>query len=106
MPVITIFGATGAQGAWRPILVHCSHQLNRDFIGSAVLEAVLADGRYTPRGISRSLDSAGSKALIARGIEVVVANLWDKQSLKIALRGSEAVFGVAVHCSHHRLLLN
>ncbi|KAJ7890869.1 NAD(P)-binding protein [Mycena olivaceomarginata] len=75
MPVITIFGATGAQG-------------------SAVLEAVLADGRYTPRGISRSLDSAGSKALIARGIEVVVANLWDKQSLKIALRGSEAVFGV------------
>ncbi|KAF8212774.1 hypothetical protein K438DRAFT_1957379 [Mycena galopus ATCC 62051] len=63
MPVITIFGATGAQG-------------------SSVLEAVLKDGKYTPRAVSRSLDSAGSKALIAKGIEVVVGNLWDKESLK------------------------
>ncbi|KAJ7346372.1 NAD(P)-binding protein [Mycena albidolilacea] len=74
MPVITIFGANGTQG-------------------SAVLEAVLANGSYTPRAVSRSLDSAGSKALIAKGIEVVVGNLWDKESLKTAIHGSEVVFG-------------
>ncbi|KAF7350615.1 NmrA domain-containing protein [Mycena sanguinolenta] len=74
MPIISIFGATGCQG-------------------SAVLEAVLADGKYTPRAVSRSLDSDASKALIDRGVEVVVGNLWDVESLKKAIRGSEAVFG-------------
>ncbi|KAF7362885.1 NmrA domain-containing protein [Mycena venus] len=74
MPIISIFGATGTQG-------------------SAVLEAVLADGKYTPRAVSRSLDSAASKALIAKGVEVVVGDLWDKESVKNAIRGSEAVFG-------------
>ncbi|KAJ7092981.1 NAD(P)-binding protein [Mycena belliarum] len=75
MPTITIFGATGSQG-------------------SAVLNAVLADGKYTPRAVSRSLESDASKALIAKGVEVVKANLFDVDSLKAALRGSEAVFGV------------
>ncbi|KAJ6564059.1 NAD(P)-binding protein [Mycena capillaripes] len=74
MPTITIFGENGTQGA-------------------SVLEAVLADGKYTPRAVSRSLDSAGSKALIAKGVDVVVGNLWDKESVKNAMRGSEAVFG-------------
>ncbi|KAJ6493319.1 NAD(P)-binding protein [Mycena sanguinolenta] len=74
MPIISIFTATGSQG-------------------SAVLEAVLADGRYTPRAVTRNLDSNASKALIARGIEVVVGNLWDTESLKTAIRGSEAGFG-------------
>ncbi|KAF7343289.1 DDE Tnp4 domain-containing protein [Mycena venus] len=36
---------------------------------------------------------SASKALIARGVEVVVGNLWDKASLKDAIRGSDAVFG-------------
>ncbi|KAJ6502737.1 NAD(P)-binding protein [Mycena vitilis] len=75
MPIITIFGATGTQG-------------------SAVLDAVLANGKYTPRAVSRSVDSDASKALIAKGVEVVAANLFDKESLKKAIRGSEAVFGV------------
>ncbi|KAJ6455341.1 NAD(P)-binding protein [Mycena vitilis] len=75
MPVITIFGATGTQG-------------------SAVVDTVLADGKYTPRAVSRILDSDGSKALIAKGVEVVVGNLFDKESLKKAIHGSEAVFGV------------
>ncbi|KAJ7092977.1 hypothetical protein B0H15DRAFT_929769 [Mycena belliarum] len=75
MPIITIFGATGSQG-------------------SAVLRAVLADGKYTPRAVSRSLESDESKALIAKGVEVVKANLFDVDSLKAAIRRSEAVFGV------------
>ncbi|KAJ7159195.1 hypothetical protein C8R43DRAFT_994133 [Mycena crocata] len=75
MPIITIFGATGTQGA-------------------AVLNAVLADGKYTPRAVTRSVDSEASKALIAQGVEVVTGNLFNKESLKDAIRGSEAVFGV------------
>ncbi|KAJ6457567.1 NmrA-like protein, partial [Mycena vulgaris] len=74
MPIISIFGATGTQS-------------------SAVLDAVLADGKYTPRAVSRSLDSAASKALIAKGVEVVKADLFDLESVKAAIRGSEAVFG-------------
>ncbi|KAJ7077690.1 hypothetical protein B0H15DRAFT_915212 [Mycena belliarum] len=91
MPIITIFGATGSQGT--------SDCLNFDAIlnvnlGSSVLNAVLADGRYTPRAVSRSLNSDASKALIAKGIEVVKADLSDIEALKTAMRGSEAVFGV------------
>lgn len=63
-------------------------------IGGAVLDAVLAECTYTPRAVSRSVDSTGSKALIAKGVEVVKGNLWDKESLKVTIRGSEAVFGV------------
>ncbi|KAJ7059705.1 NAD(P)-binding protein [Mycena amicta] len=73
--IFTIFGANGSQG-------------------SSVLESVLADGTFTPRAISRSLDSKGSQALIARGVEVVVADLFDKEAVKKAVRGSEVVFGV------------
>ncbi|KAJ7919847.1 hypothetical protein B0H13DRAFT_2427474, partial [Mycena leptocephala] len=48
------------------------------------------------RAVSRSLDSAASKALPARGIEIVVGNLRNKDSVISALRGSEAVFGVHI----------
>jgi uncharacterized protein YbjT (DUF2867 family) len=65
--------------------------------GAAVLSAVLGDGRYTPRAVTRNVDSAGSRALIAKGVEVVKASFWDKESLKDAMRDSEAVFGVRLH---------
>ncbi|KAJ7693037.1 hypothetical protein B0H17DRAFT_933523 [Mycena rosella] len=83
MPVITIFGATGGQG-------------------TSVLNAVLADGTYTPRAVSRSLDSAKSKALMAKGIQVVKANLFDVESVKAAIRGNDAVFGVHTICGLRR----
>ncbi|KAF7350080.1 NmrA domain-containing protein [Mycena venus] len=75
MPIITIFGATGKQG-------------------SAVLNAVLADGTFTPRAVSRKTDSESAKQLKSKGIEVVKGDLYDTESLKAAIRGSEAVFGV------------
>ncbi|KAJ7752599.1 NAD(P)-binding protein [Mycena metata] len=75
MPIITIFGATGCQG-------------------SAVVNSVLADGNYTPRAVSRNPESPAAKELRARGVEVVAGNLFDKESLKEAMRGSSAVFGV------------
>ncbi|KAF7360735.1 NmrA domain-containing protein [Mycena venus] len=47
-----------------------------------------------PRAVTRKVDSDASKALAAKGVEVVAADLFDKESLKKAVRGSEAVFGV------------
>ncbi|KAJ7302719.1 hypothetical protein DFH08DRAFT_1089644 [Mycena albidolilacea] len=78
MPIITIFGVTGTR------------------VRSAVIDAVLADGKYTPRAVSHSLDTDASKALKARGVEVVVGNLFDKDSLKKAIQGSKVVFGEKV----------
>ncbi|KAJ6565242.1 NAD(P)-binding protein [Mycena vulgaris] len=75
MVVVSIFGATGTQG-------------------SAVLKAVLADGTFTPRAVSRNPDSDAAKALKAQGIEVVKGDLFDVESIKDALTGSDAVFGV------------
>ncbi|KAJ7107986.1 NAD(P)-binding protein [Mycena crocata] len=75
MPIITIFGATGGQG-------------------SAVLKSVLADGTFTPRAVSRNPDSDAAKELKAKGIEVVKADLFDVESLKEAIKGSDLVFGV------------
>ncbi|KAJ7046352.1 NAD(P)-binding protein [Mycena alexandri] len=75
MPIITIFGGTGCQG-------------------SAVVNSVLADGNYTPRAVSRNPESAAGQELRAKGVEVVAGNLFDRESLKDAMRGSDAVFGV------------
>ncbi|KAJ6630314.1 hypothetical protein B0H10DRAFT_1984098 [Mycena sp. CBHHK59/15] len=75
--IVSIIGATGDQG-------------------SAVLDAVLADGTFTPRAITRNPDSEAALKLKARGIEVVKADTLDKASLVAALSGSEAVFGVTV----------
>lgn len=95
MPIITIFGATGTQGG--DTYCHFGRTIDEILpVGGAVISAVLADGKYTPRAVSRSLESTGSKALIAKGVELVQGNLWDKESIKNAIRGSEAVFGV--HC--------
>jgi uncharacterized protein YbjT (DUF2867 family) len=60
----------------------------------SVLDAVLADGTFTPRAITRNPDSDVSKALKIKGIEVVKASLSMKESLKAALEGSDVVFGV------------
>jgi len=72
---ITIFGATGNQG-------------------SSVLNAVLADGTFTARAVTRDPSSAKALKLKERGVEVVQGDLWDKDSLVKAMSGSEAVFGV------------
>ncbi|KAJ6472373.1 hypothetical protein C8R47DRAFT_1146546 [Mycena vitilis] len=75
MPIITIFGATGSQG-------------------SSVLNAVLADGKYTPRAVTRNVDSESARALRTKGVEVVQGDLFSKKSLKLAIKGSDFIFGV------------
>ncbi|KAJ7075321.1 hypothetical protein B0H15DRAFT_894311 [Mycena belliarum] len=73
--IISVFGATGLQG-------------------SSVVDALLKDGSFTPRAITRNPESEAAMKLKARGVEVVKGDNADKSSLVEALRGSEAVFAV------------
>ncbi|KAK7042199.1 NmrA domain-containing protein [Favolaschia claudopus] len=76
--VVSVFGATGLQGG-------------------AVIDALIKDGTFVPRAISRDPDSEACKKLRARGIEVVKGDpAADKTGLIAALRGSEAVFGMTL----------
>ncbi|KAK7061221.1 NmrA domain-containing protein [Favolaschia claudopus] len=75
--IVSVFGATGLQGG-------------------AVVDALLKNGTFVPRAITRDLDSEPSTKLKERGIEVVKADALDKATLVAALRGSEAVFAVTV----------
>lgn len=60
--ILTVVGATGAQG------------------GSVVASA-LKSGDYKVRGITRNVESAAAKALIAQGVEMVAADADDVASL-------------------------
>ncbi|KAJ6452395.1 hypothetical protein C8R47DRAFT_1204343, partial [Mycena vitilis] len=73
--IVAVFGATGLQGG-------------------ALVDALLQDKTFVPRAISRDLESAASKKLHARGVEVVKGDTLDKSSLVSALQGCEAVFAV------------
>ncbi|KAI1360942.1 hypothetical protein F5Y08DRAFT_316131 [Xylaria arbuscula] len=77
--IITVFGATGVQGG-------------------SVIDALLKDAdnanTYLIRGVTRNPSSAAAKALGARGVEVVQADLNDTSSLSAAVRGSHAIFAV------------
>ncbi|KAJ7164229.1 hypothetical protein C8R46DRAFT_1099019 [Mycena filopes] len=75
--VVAVFGATGLQG-------------------SSVVDALLKDGTFTPRAISRNPNSAASQKLKARGVQVVRGSSLDKVSLASAMEGCEAVFAVTV----------
>lgn len=46
-----------------------------------MLDAALKSGIYKVRGITRNTDNATAKALAARGVEMVAANLDDEASL-------------------------
>ncbi|KAJ7887029.1 hypothetical protein B0H14DRAFT_3430874 [Mycena olivaceomarginata] len=74
MPIITIFGATGTQGACISFLL----------VGPGLIANVAQGLR---------VDTDASKTLKAGGVEVVVGSLFDKESLKKAIQGSEVVFG-------------
>ncbi|ATZ56217.1 hypothetical protein BCIN_13g00660 [Botrytis cinerea B05.10] len=73
--ILTVVGATGAQG------------------GSVVASA-LKSGDYKVRGITRNVESAAAKALIAQGVEMVAADADDVASLVKAFEGSHAIFVV------------
>jgi len=60
-----------------------------------VLDAILRDGTFVPRAVTRNTSSENALKVKARGAEVVQADLWDIESLKKAIKGSEGVFGVS-----------
>lgn len=74
--LVTIIGATGTQG------------------GSAIKHLLDHSSEYAIRAVTRNCNSTASKSLIARGVEVVQADLRDTGSLTEAFRGSHAIFGV------------
>ncbi|KAJ7662812.1 hypothetical protein DFH06DRAFT_1325162 [Mycena polygramma] len=73
--IVSVFGATGLQGA-------------------AVVRALLKDGTFSPRAITRNPQSEAALKLKAEGAEVVKGDPLDRATLTEALRGSEAVFAV------------
>src|SRR4051812_41014780 len=82
-PVITVFGATGAQGG-------------------GLARALLADsGRhFAVRAVTRKPESADARALAARGAEVVVADLDDLCSIQRVLEGAYGAFFVTNFWEH------
>lgn len=80
--IVAVFGATGTQG-------------------SSVVKALLADGTFVPRAITRNSSSERALKLKTLGAQVAQADLWDIDSLKQALSGVEAVYGVC-HVSFQR----
>ncbi|KAK4148354.1 hypothetical protein C8A00DRAFT_39112 [Chaetomidium leptoderma] len=73
--IVTVVGATGAQG-------------------KGVIQAFLNNPAYQVRAITRNPSGASGQALAAQGVEVVSADLNDLASLKAAFAGSHVVFGV------------
>ncbi|OCB89796.1 NmrA-domain-containing protein [Sanghuangporus baumii] len=76
-PIIAVCGASGAQGG-------------------SVVEYLLndPDHSFRVRGLTRNVDSQKAKALAARGVEIVRADLNDVESLKKAFEGAHGVFGL------------
>ncbi|PVF92671.1 NAD(P)-binding protein [Serendipita vermifera] len=73
-PVIVVFTATGKTG------------------GGAI-DAILDDGTFAPRAVTRNPEGDAARALTARGIEVVKADLDDPSTLENALQGAYGVLG-------------
>lgn len=76
--VLVVFGATGNQG-------------------SAVVSYVSKNlPEYKVRAVTRDPSKPSSKALEQPGVEVVKADVNDKESVKQVLKGADAVFGLSV----------
>jgi uncharacterized protein YbjT (DUF2867 family) len=65
--LITVIGATGAQGG-------------------SVVAAALKSGLYKVRGVTRNVNSEAAKGLSAKGVEMVAADVNDVKSLEQAFQ--------------------
>ena len=79
--VIAVVGATGAQGG-------------------GLARALLEDGEFAVRAITRNVDSDKAKALRAAGAEVVAADIDDLASVKKAFAGAYGAFCVTNFWEH------
>lgn len=73
--IITILGALGGQGG-------------------SVVDSFLADDTFHVRGVTSQVDSDASKALQARGVEMVYGNVKEPETLATAFQGSNLAFVV------------
>ncbi|ORX39068.1 hypothetical protein BD324DRAFT_618413 [Kockovaella imperatae] len=73
LPIVTVLGATGYQGG-------------------SVVDALLATGKFTVRGVTRNPDSAFAKSLAQKGVQVVKGDANDSSSLKSAFEGAWGAF--------------
>jgi uncharacterized protein YbjT (DUF2867 family) len=82
-PLITIFGATGAQGG-------------------GLARALLGDGRrdFRVRAVTRQPGGAAARALSERGAEIVAADLDDPASVERAMQGAHGAFCVTNFWAH------
>jgi uncharacterized protein YbjT (DUF2867 family) len=82
-PVITVFGATGAQGG-------------------GLARALLADParHFAVRAVTRKPDGAGARELQAAGADIVLADLDDGCSVRRALEGAYGAFFVTNFWEH------
>jgi uncharacterized protein YbjT (DUF2867 family) len=82
-PLITVFGATGAQGG-------------------GLARAILADPgrRFRLRAVTRKPDSANARQLAAAGAEVFAADLDDAPSVRRAMDGAHGAFCVTNFWEH------
>ncbi|XP_075686867.1 nmrA-like family domain-containing protein 1 [Rhinoderma darwinii] len=79
--VIVVFGATGAQGG-------------------SVAAALLADGTFAVRAVTRDISKPAAVKLKEAGAEVVPADLDDEKSLEAALGGAYGAFVVTNFWEH------
>src|SRR5688500_20008251 len=82
-PIITVFGATGAQGG-------------------GLARAILADPqrRFRLRAVTRKPDSPVARQLAQAGAEVVTADLDDAPSVHRAMAGAHGAFCVTNFWEH------
>ena len=77
--ILVVFGATGNQGG-------------------SVITSILGDPKtaneFRIRGITRDPSKPNAKALEAKGVECVAADMDNKDQIKAALKGAYAVFAV------------
>ncbi|RKS75321.1 uncharacterized protein YbjT (DUF2867 family) [Motilibacter peucedani] len=79
--IVTVIGATGTQGG-------------------AVARALLADGTFAVRAVTRDATSAKAQALAEGGAEVVEATLEDQDSLRKAFDGAYGAYLVTPFWEH------
>lgn len=80
-PIMLVTGATGAQGG-------------------SVAYALLQEGKYAVRALTRNPNSTAAKALEAAGAEVVQGDFKDPIRLQKVLQGCYGVFGVTDYWEH------